>query len=288
MALYEDLKRRDIVPRIYEELNAGRLELRRNAEGIYKLMVGPSLVEGEPESPWIFARGAMDRVCLKWLRIYHMMFKLLPRPCFSCFKVVGKPRTLEELFKVFEVQQEEMLPAKCGIERRDYNKFRGAYAGFWYCPLDPDVNKARDYYKGVAESLKKKISPDFPVILKRGCTEMENWAGPSNTWKRTKETDELEDYLDSIFEIYADEIWQPSWYMDHVKVLWIEYAFENRDPTVRKYVDHYPHSFNQENTTTYHGDVVPDIGCPGKMEEIKDYLRAPTRQGIKYGKATKA
>jgi hypothetical protein len=97
-------------------------------------------------------------------------FKIIPKFCFECYKVVVLPRTVAELFKLLMVFEKIDLPndnwRKCMTEGRP--DCSGAYKGFVYCRGIQDGKAA---YKIVRKVVSEEISPQLPVDLKRGCSE---------------------------------------------------------------------------------------------------------------------
>jgi len=97
------------------------------------------------------------------------------------------------------------------------------------------LDQGREYYKIV-----KDLIPEYwPIILKRGCTEMER-IQPSNTWDTiSPESLELEQRLNDIFdfsEIYFD---QGEWLKLEIKERWIKHAIKIGDPTAKEVAEKY-------------------------------------------------
>lgn len=211
-----------------------------------------------PDIPWIFHGHAEDRDCTRWHKVYFRDYKFIPRECFNCWKIVARPKNLRQLFELNELQEAHALPGKVGVDLRPEAVFKGIFLGFWYCPLG-DLEGAREKYKEIKRSVKGALSLDVPVILKRGCTEMENAFGPSKDWVFPEQWRMLQDLLDAVFDVRdlnAKE--QPGWIKSHVMRFWIEYAHQRGDGTVKDFVKHYPESLGAVKTVTY-DDVVPEI-----------------------------
>jgi len=118
------------------------------------------------------------------------------------------------------------------------------------------------------------LTLDTPVILKRGCTEMENHFGPSHLWQYTKEMRIKEELLESTIELVQPKVPQPSLVQTHVYAIWINYAFRMGDPTARKYIRDFPYSMGSVPTTTYH-DKHPEI-----VEEKVEDANRTSIQGL--------
>jgi len=190
--------------------------------------------------PWIFA-GPHPHTpnCSLWNQFYFSKFGLIPRYCRTrCHKVVVKPRTVKELFLVHEVQKALNHPGKCGVDTRPYTN--AAYAGFWYCR---SMEEGRERYKEVREHLDQYL-PDgrnIPLILKKGCTEMEdprNKGGKSSDqWgEPNQEETDFEDRLDHMFSRHDPHVTQPEWLKQKIQLDWLEYAYSIGDSTYKEVI----------------------------------------------------
>jgi hypothetical protein len=116
------------------------------------------------------------------------------------------------------------LPSKIGMDVRPYTF--GAWAGFIY---GDTLEEGRKYYK----MAKKEIPKDIPIILKRGCTEMERMK-PSDTWDILDKRElELEEKLNNIFSFSEEHFFQAEWLKSEVKERWIRRAIEIGDSTAK-------------------------------------------------------
>lgn len=195
--------------------------------------IGPSgrLIAGNPQGakniPWIFLNlNTRHKFCGIWNSIYCGRFHLIPSPCrFGCWKVVIKPKTLKELFVVYEVLKSLDLPSKCGMDLRDYTY--GAWAGFIYADTLPE---GRRYYQAIREL----ISDDISIILKRGCTEMERLK-PSLLWDNFSQDDLFkEQQLNDVFEFSEMHFTQGEWLKARIKERWIRHAIAIGDTTAEE------------------------------------------------------
>lgn len=205
-------------------------------------------------SPWIFADYAKDRQCKKWHRIYFERFGILPRNCMGCWKIVARPRNLDLLFELLKLQQRLGLPGKCGVDMRPTETYKGIHLGFWYGPLW-DLKASKELFVDLRRKVRGAVSLDTPVILKRGCTEMENYFGPSHLWEYTLEMRMKEDLLDTTIELIEQDDPQPRYLQGHITRFWILYSHRMQDPTAKKYIRNYPNSTGSVPTTTYHGEL---------------------------------
>ncbi len=228
--IFEELVKVDILAPIQSALYERKLVLE--ADGTIS-----QRREIDPNSPWVFKGHPEDRNSGLWLGVYFRYFRLIPRTCHSCFKVVLKPETLDDLFKVWKLQAKIDLAAKCGIEQRAFVRSKG-YAAFWYCPIKDGLEGARSWFKKIKTKVKENgIKGD--LFLKRGCSEMELAAGPSDKWVHSQEHERLEYMLDQVFVQPPDRTPQPAHHVIHVQRMWIERAWQIGDETVFKFADQY-------------------------------------------------
>jgi tetratricopeptide (TPR) repeat protein len=107
--------------------------------------------------------------CARHMSVFEIL-NVIPRYCFSCYKVSIKPRTVVELFKlmmVFEaIEFKNNNTRKCTVETRE--DIQGTYTGLIYCENIEDANDVLEIIKAVVSV---EISADIPIALKRGCSE---------------------------------------------------------------------------------------------------------------------
>jgi len=107
--------------------------------------------------------------CRRHLAIFDE-FNIIPKYCFSCYKVIVTPRTVLELFKLMMVFEAMRLPndntRKCIVECRE--KISGTYKGFVYCR---SIKEGEELVDTVRQIISDEISNEIPVTLKRGCSE---------------------------------------------------------------------------------------------------------------------
>lgn len=232
MALYEDLCAADVLGPISELLMQGRLKLGYNG----KIVLERGLL---PNQPWIYTRVLTDRRCGKYLQIYFARYRFVPKVCRHCWKVVWTGDRIEQLFKVMELQEEFSCASKCGIEQRAESGKLGKYQGFWYAPIVNGLEGGRSLYRQVVDKLtKEKVLMGPEIILKRGCTEMEQTWPPSEKWDEYAERydwDRDEALCDALFEESSNYAPEPLVMKVHVLKTWIEYAAAHRDPSVGKF-----------------------------------------------------
>lgn len=124
------------------------------------------IFRGTPGDRW---KDAHPGGCLRHMEVFKR-FKVIPRYCFDCYKVLVTPRSIVELFKLLVLFERMVLPLdntrKCMVEAR--HDCSGAYKGFVYCRGMDEGNEVR---KIVRKLVSEEISPQVQVTLKRGCSE---------------------------------------------------------------------------------------------------------------------
>jgi hypothetical protein len=173
--------------------------------------------------------------------------QFVPRNCLSCWKVVVKPRTLEQLFHLLELQKASGRPSKCGIEPRE--SVNGLYGGYFY---NRSIDAGLECYYAVSEMmtadtvlapLLDEVDDDGKttrLILKRACTEFEHAVGPSDKWPEdynsvSPEQAAIEDIVERW--VATDDVVraQPENVKWNVMRRWIEWAWMHGDPTYAKF-----------------------------------------------------
>jgi len=199
------------------------------------------------ESPWLFARTAPNRDCWFYMVIFRDTWKRIHSRCQSCWKVVVRPKTLEELMKLRNLQVELDMPAKCGIEVRDY--VSGHYGGYFYADT---MDEGKEIYRLVRERVSEEISPDTRVILKRGCTEFERDFGDSSKWSCDEYQLQIEKVLQEAFVQDVPYTPVPDYIVRHNMRQWVKWAYQNGDETYKLYTDGRPLI---EPYVTYHEEA---------------------------------
>lgn len=95
--------------------------------------------------------------------------KIIPKYCFSCYKITIKATTVIELLKLAIVFNQLTFAddntRKCCVDRRDFAASR--YVGLVYFQ---SLQEAKDNLDYVADAVAEQISPDIEVYIKRGCS----------------------------------------------------------------------------------------------------------------------
>ena len=203
------------------------------------------------DTPWVHVKLDQGRECHMNLSILFKYFGIIPKQCRQCWKVVVRPRTLVELFKLLELEIELSdkygYACKCGIETRDYT--HGLYGGYFY---NLTLEDGKVCYDIVRKAVDEIISPDVKVILKRGCTEIELQFGDSAKWEELdiKNFDEIEDYAqEKVVVKVADADRLPRIVDLHTQRNWVDFAYEHGDQTYKQFTGGKP-LYNE--ATKYH------------------------------------
>jgi len=245
MNIYDHFKAYDVISIFRPLLDSGNFYLRPEDGKIKADKVALS-----KDTPWVHVRHTPGFKCGLWHQITfkHVVPTLppsqrfVPRHCQQCWKVVVKPRTLQQLFNLLEVQKALDVPAKCGIEERE--SVHGLYGGYFY---NKSLPAGMDCYERVKSAMmdNEHLAPlvdevdedgrTTRIILKRACTEYEHEIGDSSKWTVTPEQNFIEDIIDNYF---VDDNWmlrQPEHVLWSVKRRWIEFAFKHGDATYALY-----------------------------------------------------
>ncbi len=117
----------------------------------------------------IFRKNSINLNCDRHFKIFNE-FNVIPKYCFSCFKVQLNLKTVVDLVKLFlifdEVKFKNNNTRKCIIEMR--NQIKGNYKGYIYCKSASEAQEIRDEIDDITTS--KKINV-LKIAIKHGCTE---------------------------------------------------------------------------------------------------------------------
>jgi len=230
MAKYEELCFFDILEPIKGLLDRGVYWI--NLDGLVETKVAISHL-----SPWRHAKHAEDRSCAFCAQVLFTYYHILPKDCMNCWKIVAHPKDYAQACEMLELQKEFGVPSKTGMEERQYSGSLGGWSSFWYCPLDGGLDEARTVFTLVEQTVRKRFGEDAPkVILKRGCTEMEKMAGPSDKWQYPL-TAQIKEQL--VRAAYVPRISHPHPRMleVHIEKKWIEWAAAHGDLSYLKEVE---------------------------------------------------
>jgi hypothetical protein len=180
-------------------------------------------------APWVQVRMNPAKPCLFFHQVQVGCLNYIPSPCLNCYKVVARPRTVVDLFKVLDIQETRLQEyfCKCGVETRPTVKY--PYGAYWYLDSASDgiIN-----HRIIKTELHRRVDPDMEVILKRGCTEFEQRFGPSDAWQPNPDEARWQALIDQYFDLSNWTFNQPDVVKQFVKRRWIELAaFQKQDFT---------------------------------------------------------
>jgi len=114
-----------------------------------------------------YRRNSEDLNCKRHHKIFNQN-KIIPKYCFSCFKIQIEPKNILELIKLFFIFDNFEFPnknwRKCMIELRP--KVSGIYKGLIYCSTINEANKILENLNPILNFLLIN-----KVGIKRGCSE---------------------------------------------------------------------------------------------------------------------
>ena len=140
-------------------------------------------------SEQIFRRNKLNLDCDRHFEVFNT-FKVIPKYCFSCYKIQIEPKNIIDLFKLYiffdHLNLENNNIRKCIIELRP--KVSGTYKGLIYCN---GLDEVKIIFYKISSLVKKSFVYDLPIFMKRGCTEF------SIPYPKFKEIDESVKYNDN-------------------------------------------------------------------------------------------
>ena len=123
----------------------------------------------ETQSRQIFRKNSINLNCERHMRIFNK-FNIIPKFCFSCYKVLVEPRSILELIKLFIVFDQIKFVKnnirKCMIEMRP--EISGFYKGYIFCSSVEEAYQIADYLEIF---IKENIGSGLHAVIKRGCSE---------------------------------------------------------------------------------------------------------------------
>lgn len=119
----------------------------------------------------IHRRNGYDLNCNRHHKAFNK-FNIIPKYCFSCFKIQIELTTVSNLIRLFFIFDQLRLPKdnirKCFIELR--SGIPGTYKGLIYCS---SVEEAESVFEIVKLHMQKLMLDNFDIKIKRGCTEFD-------------------------------------------------------------------------------------------------------------------
>ena len=117
----------------------------------------------------IFRKNSENLNCNRHFKIFNE-FNIIPKYCFSCFKVQINLKTVVDLVKLFLIFDKIKLKnnniRKCIVEIRD--KIKGNYKGYIYCN---STDEAKEIKGKISEMIITNKINLLSILIKHGCTE---------------------------------------------------------------------------------------------------------------------
>ncbi len=121
------------------------------------------------EETQIYRKNSQDLNCKRHFKVFNK-FDIIPKFCFSCYKVQIKLKNVVDLIKLYfvfdNINLQNNNTRKCSIELR--NNVKGNYKGYIYCRKLDEAKKVKEKLNKIliSEKLEK-----FKIEIKHGCTE---------------------------------------------------------------------------------------------------------------------
>lgn len=238
MSFFSDINDRNFLRRWRPLIDEGKYVLSNDGK-IYQTAAYTGIHPINPDVPWIYVLNDPNQHC-DFLHDLRGTFGFIPTRCLSCWKVVVRPRNIEELMKLYVVQnqmakEDETCFCKCGIETRPH--VFGKYGGYFYTRSQ---DEGFDRLDRVRFQVYKNISAGVPVFLKRYCTEYERDFGPSDKYQQPPEAKKWEALAeDRCVLLPYDDVQPEQLKMDLIQG-WMDAAWDIGDPSIYKLTDGVP------------------------------------------------
>ncbi len=152
----------------------------------------------------IFRKNSNNLNCNRHFKVFNE-FKIIPKFCFSCFKVQINVKNVADLIKLHflfdKLKLKKNNTRKCMIEIR--KEIKGNYKGYIYCN---GVNEAEIIMEDIQNKLINQKIVDFKITIKHGCSEFyvpypqfeKVSFNNEEVMKYKEEWTDKEDYIDSL------------------------------------------------------------------------------------------
>jgi len=191
----------------------------------------------EPRTPWVYHHPDYQSDCHFWNDIIFKRFGLMPSFCMECYKVLIVPDTVDELFKLCDVQDQLVgMTSKCGLEARDETGRN--YGGYHY---NRGLDRGKECYALLRDLVNKHVGTGVRIGLKRSCTEFERKFGRSDEWPEiTDEQLAFEERVKGMICEPPKVIPQTPDLVKHIKNKWVHWAHSRGDMSYLMYTDGKP------------------------------------------------
>lgn len=117
----------------------------------------------------IFRKNSVNLNCGRHFKVFNE-FNIIPKYCFSCYKVQINLETVVDLIKLFlifdKIKLRKNNTRKCIVEVR--NKIKGNYKGYIYCD---GITEATELKKIISKIITNENIDINNISLKHGCSE---------------------------------------------------------------------------------------------------------------------
>lgn len=117
----------------------------------------------------IFRKNSNNLNCNRHFKVFNE-FKIIPKFCFSCFKVQINVNNVVDLIKLYflfdQLKLKKNNTRKCMVEIRE--KIKGNYKGYIYCN---EIKEAEIIMEDIKNKLLNQKIINFSVAIKHGCSE---------------------------------------------------------------------------------------------------------------------
>jgi hypothetical protein len=176
--------------------------------------------------PWVMIRREPHRNCMIWYNLLFGMFDAMPPFCLNCWKVVAKPKTIVDVFKMVPIMFDLDLPSKIGVSRR--LNTMGMYQAYFY---NDSLERAKEV-ENIARKAFSVVDPEMEIFTKRFCTEFEERFGPSDKVEVSEECLEKAQILEELIDFPMLSLGtQPKLLREKIMKRWIMAAMQNGDET---------------------------------------------------------
>jgi tetratricopeptide (TPR) repeat protein len=197
-----------------------------------------------------FRRNPTHFNCKRHHRLFNE-YNMIPKFCFSCFKIQIDPKNILELFKLFFIFDGiEFIDnnwRKCMIETRP--EISGAYKGYIYCSSMKEANKILQF---ILPTLNKFLK--CKINIKRGCSEFyksfpnyklideneTNFMKYNNEWENIEKEDDSK--IQNVEKIYKKTINGLSLSDFLIMRNWLSYAKIIDDSSYKNITEDIPNS----------------------------------------------
>ena len=197
-----------------------------------------------------FRRNPTHFNCKRHHRLFNE-YNMIPKFCFSCFKIQIDPKNILELFKLFfifdGINFTDNNWRKCMIETRP--EISGAYKGYIYCSSMKEANKILQF---ISPTLNKFLK--CKINIKRGCSEFyksfpnykltdekeTNFMKYNNEWENIEKEDDNK--IQNVEKIYKKTINGLSLSDFLIMRNWLSYAKIINDTSYKNITEDIPNS----------------------------------------------